>query len=61
MATVFVQPAGEDRLVPVPGRRKQYFPHGVWTEAERDFALDRLIAAGDLTVRPADEQEDGRA
>jgi hypothetical protein len=54
MNTIEVKPAGDDRLVPMPGKNRQYFPQGDWTPYPPGYELNRLIASGDLLVRPAD-------
>jgi hypothetical protein len=60
MKTIEVKPAGPDRTVPMPGKRRQYFPHDVWTPFPESFELWRLITGGDLvlnTAAPAAAQE----
>ena len=48
-----VKPSGPDRMVPVPGKERVYFPQDVWTSTQDIYELRRLIDAGDLLVRPA--------
>ena len=54
MNTIEVKPAGTDRMVPMPGKHREYFPHGVWTDFPASYELQRLIDSGDLVARPAE-------
>ena len=40
-----VKPSGPDRMVPVPGKERVYFPQDVWTSTQDIYELRRLIAA----------------